>query len=115
MRMAATSLRPRASLPGCHTRKLGQIRLRIRADTTTKMGRVLAMVDTRDTGPLSIAQKNSTAPASTSSSLTATSVSAEAGRFKLPSSYTTRGRSEISKKITARTVMLSQYMFQKEI
>ena len=49
-------------LPGCHFRKVGQKRLRIRANITTNMGRLLTMVETSDTGPLFSAQNDKTVP-----------------------------------------------------
>jgi len=79
------------------------------------MGRLLTIVETRDTGPLSIAQNNSTAAITTSVSLKMSRAMAEFRRFILLNSLRARGRNEASRKIPDILNMLMQYIFQKEI
>ena len=112
----AISLIANTPLPVCLSRiKLGRKRLRIKASINTNMGRLLEMVDTRDTGPVSIARKISTVPVIASVSLNAIIAIAGLRRVILLSSLRTTGLSETSRKIPAIQKELIQYIFQKEI
>jgi len=54
----AISLKASINLPGCHTKKPGKKRLKIRANIPTNIGRLLTIVETSDTGPLCSAKNN---------------------------------------------------------
>ena len=111
----AKSRKASAPLPGCHSRKSGETRLRIRANITTNTGRLLAIVETNDTGPLSKAQNCSTIAVNASVSLTASKAKAEFLRLMLISCLKKRGRIESSKKILDMQNALSQNIFQNEM
>jgi len=94
---------------------MGETRLRIRANITTKIGRLPIIVETRDTGPLSIAQSNSTIPPRAKVSLKASRPIAEFLRFMLLNWLRMWGRIEISKKIPDRQNPPTQDIFQNEM
>ncbi len=65
----AMNLKASILLPGCHSRNIGETRFRIKAYVNTKMGRLLIMVETSDTGPLAIDHNDSIIATGTRSSL----------------------------------------------
>ena len=73
--------RANVPLPECHSRNIGDTRLRIRANISTNIGRLLTIVDTRDTGPLANAQKDNATPPSANVSLKVSKPIAESLRF----------------------------------
>jgi len=111
----ATSRKASIPLPGCHSRNIGETRLRIRANITTKIGRLPIMVETRDTVPLSIDHNNSNIPPIAKVSLKASRPIAEFLRFILPHCLRIWGRIETSKKIPDRQNPPSQDIFQNEM
>jgi len=112
----ATSLIDSTPLPVCPSiREPGRKRLTTIASIKTNIGRLLEMVDTRDTGPDSIARKISTMPAIASVSLTAIIAIAGLRHGIFLSSLITAGRSETSRKIPTIQKELIQYIFQNEI
>ena len=111
----AKSRKARPPLPGCHSRNVGEIRLRIKANITTNTGRLLAMAETNDTGPLSNAQNCSSIAVGASVSLTASKAKAEFLRFMLISCLRTWGRIERINKILDMQNALSQNIFQNEM
>ena len=115
IRVVATSRKTSALLPGCHSRNMGEIRLRIRANITTKIGRLPTIVETRDTSPLAIAQKESIIPSSANASLKASKAIVEFLCFMLLSCLKLQGRIETSKKIPDMQNTLNQSRFQGEM
>ena len=111
----ATKRRTSNPLPGCHSRNVGRTRLRIRAKMTTKTGRLLTMVETRDTGPLSIDQNASIAPSMAKVSLKTIIPKAEFRRVMLLSCLKVWGRNEIIRKTADRQNAKIQDKFQKEM
>ena len=81
----------------------------------TKMGRLLVIVETRDTGPLSIAQSDSIMATGASNSLTMSKAMAIFLCFILISCLRTWGRIEKSKKIVDIQSALTQNKFQNEM
>ena len=80
-------------------RNLGKIRLTTSVYRATKTGRLPMIVETKDTGPLCIAQNDSTIPAGANVSLKASKAMAELLCCISRSCLSMQGRSEISKKI----------------
>lgn len=111
----AASRSTRAALVGRHFRNTGKTLPRIREYIKTKMGRLLRIVDTRDTGPLSIAQKESIIPMGARVSLKLRRAIAEFRRFIERSSWKARRRIETSKKSEDIQNAPIEYIFQKEI
>ena len=81
--VAATTRKANSHLPDCHLSNSGQKRLKIRANNTTNIERLLIMVETSDTGPLFSAQKYRTAPTGTNISLKISRAKVEFFRFIL--------------------------------
>jgi hypothetical protein len=98
-----------------HSRNAGETRLRIRVYIKIKMERVPIMVDTRDTGPCSIAQKDSTAPTSARSSFKVSIESARPWYCIQRSSLKTLGLNDNEKNKKDMQNAVSQYIFQEEI
>ena len=111
----AMSRNTSVALAVCHSINAGKIWLRIKAYMKTKMGRVLTIVDTKDTGPFSIAQKDSTAELSANTSLKISMAITEPRCPISRSSLKTLGRIDNSRKKKDIQNALSQYMFQKEM
>ena len=86
-------------VPGCQSMNIGEMRLRIRANMTTKAGRLPIMVETKETGPISIAQSEGAIPPKANVSLKASKAMAELLCCISRSCLSMQGRSEISKKI----------------
>ena len=102
-------------LPGCHSRDIGEIRLRMRAYRTTKAGRLPSMVATREIGPLSIAVSDDISPPKAKVSLTAMRPKADFLRFMLLNCLKVWGRIDMSKKTPATQKVLSQSKFQADM
>ena len=102
-------------LPGCHSRNIGETRLRIRANMTTKTGRLPIIVETKDTGPFSIAESDSVIPTKAKVSLRASRPIADFLCFMLLSCLKVWGRIETSKKIPDTQNMVSQSKFHAEM
>ena len=115
IRVVAMSRKASILLPGCHTRNIGKTRFRIRAYANTKMGRVLIMVETSDTGPLAIDQNDSIMATGTRSSLKASRAIAEFLCLMLISCLRMWGRIETSKKVPDMQNAVSQVKFQNEM
>ena len=115
IRAVAMSRKASILLPGCHFRNVGKARFRIRAYVSTKMGRVLTIVETSDTGPLAIDQNDSITAIGARSSLKASRAIAEFRRFMLIICFAMWGRIEISKKVPDMQNMLTQNRFQNEM
>ena len=96
-------------------RNLGKMRLRTRAYRATKTGRLLTIVETKDTGPLSIADSDSIIPEKAKLSLKASRPIADFLCFMLLSCLKVRGCIETSRKIPDMQNVLSQSKFQAEI
>ncbi len=111
----AMSRRASILLPGCHSRNVGRIRFRIRAYVNTKMGRLLIMVETSDTGPLSIDRNASSMATGARSSLKMSRAIAEFLCFMLISCLRMWGRTETSKKVPDMQNALIQNKFQNEM
>ena len=111
----AMSRRASILLPGCHSRNIGRTRFRIRAYVNTKMGRVLIMVETSDTGPLAIDHNDSITATGTRSSLKASRAIAEFLCLMLISCLRIWGRNETSKKVPDMQNAPSQDKFQNEM
>ena len=111
----AMSRRASILLPECHSRNAGDRRLRIIANISTNIGRLLIIVDTRDTGPLSSAQNDSIIPIGASVSLKASKPMVEFLCFMLASCLMMWGRTETSKKILDMQNVLIQNMCQNEM
>ena len=111
----ATNLRASIPLPGLHSSNLGAIRLRIRANITTKIGRLPIMVETSDTGPFCNAQKDSIAPDRARVSLRTIRPMVDFLCFILLSWLKVWGRIEMSRKIPDRQNVLVQSKFQTEM
>ena len=80
-------------------KNLGKMRLRIRLYRTTKRGRLPMIVETRDTGPLSIAQNDRVIPIGANVSLKTSKAIAEFFCFISFSCLRIWGRNETSKKM----------------
>lgn len=111
----AVSRNASMALVQCHSRNIGETQLRMRVNMKTKIGRVPRIVDTRDTGPLPIAQKDSTTPTSAKVSLKISKEIAKPWCCIQCSSLKTLGLNDISKKKKDIQNALRQYIFQKEI
>ena len=111
----AKSRKASSPRPGCQSRNAGAIRLRMRANITTKMGRLLVIVETRDTGPLSIAQSDSTMAIGASNSFKPIMARAVFLCFILISCLRTWRRIETTKKIVDIQSALTQNKFQNEM
>ncbi len=111
----AISLRASILLPGCHSRNSGRTRARIIVYINTKTGRLLIIVETSDTGPLSIAHNASIMATGARSSLKASRARAEFLCFMLTSCLRMWGRIEVSKKMPDMQAELSQNKFQNEM
>lgn len=111
----AISRRISIFLVGCHSRNVGDRWLRMRANTSTNIGRPLVMVATRETGPLCNAQNDSIIPVGTSVSLRMSRRIVELRCFMLSNCLITWRRSEMSRKMTDIQSALIQNMFQNEI
>ena len=81
----------------------------------TKIGRVPMIVDTMDTGPLSIAQKDSTTPTSARVSLKMSKEIAKPWCCIQCNSLKTPGLNDTNRKKKDIQNALRQYIFQKEI
>ena len=110
----ATSRKASTPLPSCHCRNLGEIRLRIKANIITNTGRLLAIVETSDTGPLSSAQNISSIPNGANVSLKASQPKTEFLCFMLLSCLAIVGRTETTRKIPDMQKALRQNIFQNE-
>ena len=111
----AMSRRTSIPLPKSHPRNMGDKRLRIRANISTNIGRLLVIVDTKDTGPLSSAQNVNTIPNGANVSLKVSRPMAEFFCFILINCLMMWGRTETNKKIPDMQNVLSQNMFQNEM
>lgn len=113
----AVAMTRRASilLPGCHSIKAGRTRLRTRAYVNTKTGRLLIMVETSDTGPLSIDHNDSVMASGARSSLKMSRASAEFLCFMLISCLRMRGRIDSSKKVPDMQNAVMQNKFKNEM
>jgi len=111
----AINLKASILLPGCHTRNVGRTRFRIRAYVSTKTGRQLTMVETSDTGPLSIDHNASVMAVAAKGSLKMIKAIAEFLCFMLISCLKMWGRAEMSKKVPDMHEALIQNKFQNEI
>ena len=111
----ATSRRASIPLLECHSRNAGDKRFRIMANMSTNIGRLLVIVDTRDTGPLCNAQNDSTIPAGANVSLKASNPIAEFLCFILSSCLTKRRRAENNKKMPDMQNVVSQNIFQNDM
>lgn len=101
-------------LPGCHSRDVGEMRLRIRANITTTIGRVPITADTRDIGPISIARYASITDTITKTLPVVIRPIVESLFSRLVSCLMMCGRSEISKRTPAEHRPKSQDIFQNE-
>lgn len=111
----AMSRRASILLPGCHSKNVGKTRFRIRAYVNTKMGRLLTIVETSDTGPLSIDHKASVMAVGARSSLKVSRAIAEFLCFILISCLRMWGRIETSKKVPDMQNAVSQNRFKNEM
>ena len=115
IRAVAVSRKTSILLPGCHSRNMGRTRFRIRAYANTKIGRLLIMVETSDTGPLSMAHSDSIMATGARSSLKMSRAMVELLCFMLISCLRTWGRIETKKKIPDMQNVVSQNKCQDEI
>ena len=111
----ATNRKASIPLPGCHSRKPGRKRLSMRAKINTKTGRLPMMVETRDTGPLCIAQSSSITPTMANASLKVISHSVEFLCFIWLNCRRIWGRSEAIRKMAERQKAPIQDRFQNEM
>ena len=111
----AVSRKTSILLPGCHSRNTGKTRFRIRAYVNTKMGRLLIIVETSDTGPLCIDHNDSIMATGARSSLKMSRAIAEFLCFMLISCLRIWGRIETSRKMPEKQNALSQDKFQNEM
>ena len=102
-------------LPGCHSRNIGKTRFKIRAYVNTRTGRLLIMVETSDTGPLSIDHNDSIIETGARNSLKMSRAIAEFLCFMLISCLRMWGRIETSKKVPDMQNAPSQDKFQNEM
>ena len=93
----------------------GAARLRISANIATKIGRVPRMVETKDIGPLSIAQKLNTNPIAASVSLKTSRAMAEFLRFIFLNCLKVPGCVDISSKVPDMQNAVRVNEFQNEI
>ena len=82
---------------------------------STNIGRLLIIGDTKDTGPLSSAQNDSTIPTGDNVSLKASSPIVEFLRFMSINCPTMWGRIEIEKKMVVMQNVVIQNMFQADM
>ena len=81
----------------------------------TKIGRLPMMVETKDTGPLCIAQNDNTIPTGAKVSAKVSRAMAEFLRFIFFSCSITEGRTEIRKKMPDEQNTSRLYIFQNEM
>ena len=111
----AMSRKASSPRPGCQSRNVGATRLKIKANMTTKIGRLPVIVETRDTGPFSIAQSDSTMAVGARSSLRMSKARAVFLCFILISCLRMRGRIEASKRILDMQTAFIENRFQNEM
>ena len=116
LKIMAVAISRKASilLPGSHSRNVGKMRLRIMANITTNTGRLPMIVETKDTGPLFIAQNDNVIPIGANVSLKAIKTIAEFLCGMLPSCLRIWGRTETSRKIPDTQNAVRLNMFQNE-
>ncbi len=111
----ATSRSARRPLPEERIRNFGMSRPKIRENIITKMGRLPKIVETSDTGPLSIDRSASNMATGARSSLKVSRAMVVFLCFMFASCLMMCGRIEISKKMADMQKAVSQNRFQNEI
>ena len=102
-------------LPGCQSRNVGEVRLRIKANMSKKTGRLAIIVEARDTEPFSIARRTSAEATTARISVIVTKPIVDFIRFRLLNSLKVSGRIEMIKKIPDKQSRLIQSNCQGEI